>query len=437
MPGSLWSSAVEKAARTPSTRNRAVDLLRALSILVVVFGHWLLAAPWVDADGAHIDHLLARAEWTQWLTWLLQVMPVFFFVGGYSNGASWDAAQRDSQPYSAWLADRMRRLLRPVLVLILFWAVAAVIATAAGIEPPMIRVGSQVAFIPTWFLAVYSAVVLLAPAARNAWKRWGMISVWSLALLAMLGDLVYFGLGLHGPGWVNYLFVWLAVHQLGFAWLDGVFRSRVRAATWCCTGLALLVVMTELGPWPRSLVGVPGESVSNTTPPHLPILALTAFQFGAVMLAEARLRRMLDKAGVWTATVLINGMIMTIFLWHNTAMVLLFGAAILLGGVGLHADPASGVWWLARLPWLAVFLVGMLPLLGLFSRFERPSARSGPPPAAWRQVMGTLLACLGLALLAYHGVSDDGPLGLRVEPLLLTFGGFALLRIRTTSLRGS
>ena len=32
------------AAATPSDRNRVVDLLRAAAILIVVLGHWLMAA---------------------------------------------------------------------------------------------------------------------------------------------------------------------------------------------------------------------------------------------------------------------------------------------------------------------------------------------------------------------------------------------------------
>jgi len=57
-----------------------------------------------------------------WLTLLFQVMPVFFLVGGYSNAASWDAAQRTGTRYGTWVAGRARRLIGPVLPLILTWA---------------------------------------------------------------------------------------------------------------------------------------------------------------------------------------------------------------------------------------------------------------------------------------------------------------------------
>ncbi len=41
----LWSRAGDLAEATPGERNRYVDFLRAASILVVIFRHWLVAAP--------------------------------------------------------------------------------------------------------------------------------------------------------------------------------------------------------------------------------------------------------------------------------------------------------------------------------------------------------------------------------------------------------
>ena len=66
------------AEATPDSRNRYVDFLRAFSILVVVFGHWLMAGPEMVDGELRIGHLISEARWAQWATWLLQVMPIFF-----------------------------------------------------------------------------------------------------------------------------------------------------------------------------------------------------------------------------------------------------------------------------------------------------------------------------------------------------------------------
>jgi hypothetical protein len=112
------------------------------------------AVPWIAEDGLRLDHMLAVQPWTQWLTLLFQVMPVFFLVGGYSNAASWDAAQRSGTPYGNWVADRARRLIGPVVPLILAWAAIAFVFRRFGVSYEMIKHGSILALVPMWFLVV-------------------------------------------------------------------------------------------------------------------------------------------------------------------------------------------------------------------------------------------------------------------------------------------
>jgi peptidoglycan/LPS O-acetylase OafA/YrhL len=96
----MWSSAKAMAAKAPPERNRYVDFLRALSILAVVVGHWLVAAPYIKDGAVEGGHLLGILPWTQWLTWGFQVMPLFFLVGGFSNGVSWAATLRKGGSYA-------------------------------------------------------------------------------------------------------------------------------------------------------------------------------------------------------------------------------------------------------------------------------------------------------------------------------------------------
>ncbi len=426
-PKGPWAQAAELATHTPPTRNRFVDFLRAASILAVVLGHWLMSAPHLSGGSPQLSHLLDVEPWTRWLTWVFQVMPVFFFVGGFSNGTSWDAAQRRGAGYAAWLGGRLQRLLGPVLPLLLVWAAMAAVAHRLGVPDGMIRVGSQVALVPVWFLAVYLLVVVLVPLSRAAWRRYGMASFWVPAVAAAVVDLAFFAGGLRWLGWSNYLFVWLAVHQLGYAWLDGVLAGPRRALPWLLAGLPLLVALTRFGPYPLSLVGVPSEEISNTLPPKLPLLALAAAQIGLLLTVERPMRRWLERGRVWTATVLVNGMIMTVFLWHSTVMMLLIGLGFWLAPTVHTVPPASAEWWLLRPAWLAAYGLVTVPLVLVFARFETSTARpAGHPVAAWRLLAGSGVACWGLAMLALDGVGGDGWLGLRVVPLLLPFAGAGL-----------
>ena len=424
----IWAQAAALGARTPESRNRYVDFLRAVSICAVVFGHWLMAAPYVDGSGIHISSMLEHQQWTRWMTWAFQVMPVFFLVGGYSNSISWQSAQRKGQGYSEWLQVRLQRLAGPVLPLILMWVVLAAGAQWLGLRPEMLKVASQMALIPIWFLAVYVAVVVLVPITFQAWQRHGFMSFGLLVCAAVIDDLLFFAADLRAVGWLNYAFVWLAVHQLGYAWRDGFLAGPRQGLAWVLGGGVLLIGLITLGPYPISMVSVPGEAVSNTLPPKIAMLALGIVQCGLLLSIERPMRRWLAKTNPWTAVVLINSMIMTVFLWHLTASTLAIGGAMLLGDAGLQVSPGSGSWWALRPVWLAAYLLVLLPFALGFGRFERSAAASRVIPA-WRLVSGALLVCSGLALLALDGIAGDGWLGLRTAAVIMPFVGAVLAGI--------
>lgn len=424
---SLWSHASALAAQTPSSRNRYVDFLRAVSIAAVVFGHWLAAAPYVAADGKLTPtHMLAVSPWTQVLTWGIQVMPVFFIVGGYANGISWRAALAARRTFAEWLDGRLRRLIGPVLVLVGAWTLLAALARALGWPEALARVGSQMALIPIWFLAVYVLVALLVPVTHAAWERFGMMSFVAPAAAAVVVDVAFFAADQRLVGWVNYLFVWSAVHQLGYAWRDGRFDRPSVALAWAAAGLAALVLLIGPGPYPLSMVGVPGDAISNTTPPKVTLIALACLQGGLLLALQAPLRRWLDRSTPWTATVLVNGLIMTVYLWHMTAMVLFLGLVHALGDPGLGIQPGTAAWWLTRPIWLGLLALALLPFALVFSRFERPKTSSAPPPPAWRLVAGALLVCAGLAQLALAGIAAPQLAGVRLGWVAAIFAGAAL-----------
>jgi hypothetical protein len=422
---SLWSNAARVAAQTPASRNRYVDFLRALSIIVVISGHWLVAAPYVVDGRITLNSMLAYQEWTQILSWLLQVMPVFFFVGGYSNSVSWQAAMRDRRPYADWLIGRLQRLAAPVLPLLVVWALLGIGLHVVDVRPEIVTVGSRMSLIPIWFLAVYVGVTVLTPLTFAAWQRFGMAPFWIFATLAAINDLLFFAINLRSTSWFNYAFVWLAVHQLGYAWRAGRLPTDSKALLWSVSALAILILLVTLGPHPFSMVSVPGAAASNSSPPKLPMLLLGLVQIGLLLSLETPARRWLERPQPWTATVLVNSMIMTIYLWHRTASVIVIALAILLGDLGLMLEPGSGTWWLARVPWFAAYVFALTAFALVFGTFERSPVQH-PPPSAWRQVSGAVLICGGLSFLALKGIASDAWLGVRWWGVLLPLAGALL-----------
>jgi hypothetical protein len=424
----LWNRARSMAEKAPPERNRYVDFLRALSILAVVVGHWLVAAPYMKDGAVEGGHLLDIIPWTQWLTWGFQVMPLFFLVGGFSNGMSWAATRRDGGSYSAWYTGRLQRLINPVLPLFLIWTGVAMFGTLMGIERKIVAMAAQLALIPVWFLAVYLIIAALVPWSHAAWRRFGLVSVFALIAAAIAVDVASLKFGVPHINFINFLFVWLAIHQLGYAWGDGHFATRGKAMLWGMAGLIALLLLVRFGPYPVAMIGVPGSDLSNSMPPTIALLALGIAQTGLALSLEAPMRRWLDRIGVWTSVVLVNGMIMTVYLWHLTAFVLVMIAAWTLGGVGLDVAPGSGEWWLARPIWFALYIATTLPLIALFARFEqvRGEGKNGLP--LWQLIAALILICIGLAGTAAISIASPmGVTGVRLWLVALPFVGAALV----------
>ena len=139
----IWSQASALAARTPQERNRYVDFLRAASILFVITGHWLITTAYSGGGDFAAVMMLDARPWTQWLTWVFQVMPIFFIVGGYSNAVSLESARRRNTRYAAWLAGRLHRLLTPLLLLVMFWAVISLLLNLGGLPAETVAFASR------------------------------------------------------------------------------------------------------------------------------------------------------------------------------------------------------------------------------------------------------------------------------------------------------
>jgi len=405
---SIWSQAVDLAAKTPEERNRYVDFLRAVSILMVVTGHWLIVALHYDDGLLTMGDLLEIRPDTQWLTWIFQVMPIFFIVGGYANAVSLESARRRGTDYAGWLVTRLNRLVSPLLVLLVAWAVLAAVLHLSGVTGDVLRLASRASLIPIWFLAIYIMVVVLAPATYIAWQRWGFASFWAFAIVGVLVDVTFFTTDQQWLGWSNYFWVWLAVHHLGYAWRDGRMGSPARLLTYSALGLIALSLLIFKGPYPFAMVGSPDEHLSNTLPPKITLLVLGIAQFGLLLSIEAPMRRVLANLQIWAATVLINSMIMTLYLWHLTVMVILVSVLYVVDGFGLGVEPASSEWWLTRPVWIGVLYLLLLPvslLLAPLERRVRPAGATVPPAA--RLVIGAVLVCLGVTLLAMYGFGSS------------------------------
>ncbi|TMR25155.1 acyltransferase [Nonomuraea turkmeniaca] len=420
------------ADRTPPGRDRQVDLLRAIAITAVVIGHWLAVFVLVTPDGSvRAGNVLEVVPWTRPLTWLFQVMPVFFLVGGYANAASLTACRDRGGDAAGWVLRRTDRLIRPTTMLLAVLTGTALVARAVGADPGLVGTAVWAAGIPLWFLVAYLAVVVLTPLTHALHCRYGLAVPAVLVVLVGAGDAARLALGVPLAAVANFLFAWLAVHQLGFAWQDGRLRARPGVGLpMAGIGLITLVVLTVAGPYPISMVGLTGEQIQNTSPPTLALLALAAAQTGLALAFHGPATRWLRRPRPWTVVVAVNSVIMTLFLWHMTAAVL---GALALYRTGWLADPpGSAGWLLMRLPWLVVLTVILGVLVVAFGPVERHAGTHRAPGTAAGAPAG-VLTVLGMCgvVAGILGIAVPGP-GQRDLPgmaLLAYFAGAAVVRL--------
>lgn len=424
---SMMTRAREAARKTPVDRNRSADFFRTAAICFVVLGHWMLAAPYVPAGQLDMRWIVAEQPWTQYLTWIFQVMAVFFFVGGYANAASWTSARMAPEKRRLWASSRMRRLLLPVVPLIALWSLAAVVAHQLGAPlEDLVRAMSRDALIPVWFLAVYIMVTLLVPLSYAAWERFGLRSVAVLLLLAILVDVTGVGLGQTWVRWANYGPIWMALHQFGYWWRRGDVPAA-RASALVVLGVVWMAVLIVFAHYPVSMVSVAGEDFSNSLPPTTALLALGTAQIGLLILVAPLVQKWLLRETPWAVVILVSQNIMTIFLWHLTVVSLLIGASLALGGLGLHVAPGSAAWWWLRPIWFAIYAAALLPFLAIFGRFESGARAQGVRPVGGLQTaVGTVVTCAGLSDLALTGIGSAGFQGLNWFAVLLILGGIGL-----------
>ncbi|MFD4902093.1 acyltransferase [Streptomyces sp. NPDC058411] len=386
-------------AGTPAHRDRAVDGLRALALLAVPAGHWLLGGFKLDGDGLHNASPLSAFPVFSPVSWVLQMLGVFFLVGGYASVLSY---RRRPSTTRTWLRARMVRLGRPVLGVTAVWALMIPVLYAAGVPEDTLRTGAKLVIQPLWFVGVYAVVTALTPYCVRLARRLGGWAAAPLIASVAAVDLLRYGPYADAvPSWLSLLNIlpgWLFAYQLGVSWGEGRL-SRRGARLLLVGGTALFAVLLLVFHYPASMVGVPGEARTNSHPPSLLVLALASAQSGAAVLLHGRIGRALRRPSLWAPVVVINLSAMTILCWHQTAMLAAAVPASFAGAVpGLTTAPDSVGWILARLAWMPLF-AGLLVLISRYARrFEAPWEAEGGAGRARRAAAGLLAA--GFAVFA-------------------------------------
>jgi hypothetical protein len=346
--------------------------------------HWLVSAlvsdparpaAWYGASPLQDRPALIPA------TWLLQTLGLFFFAGGYAaaRGTGGYGATRAAGGHGGgrgaggralpWVAARFARLARPVGVLAVVWAPAWLLLNAVGAPESTLHVVRSLLVHPLWFLLVFLVLTACAPLLRAAVTRFGPWSLLPPVALVAASDVARHLGAAAWPHPMATVVGWAAPYLLGIALARGVLPRRAGLVL-LPGGIAAGAGLVLVAGYPASAVGVPGDGWSNLDPPSLFALALAAAQLGVFLLVRDRLAARLRRPAVWAPIAALNLAAMTVYCWHQSAMLLVTFTGMTAGRLPGLLDEPAGAWPVHRLLWLPVFA---LTLAGLCSAFHRLS----------------------------------------------------------------
>ncbi|WP_111512040.1 acyltransferase family protein [Mycobacterium kyogaense] len=388
-------------AATPPERDRAIDVIRITALAGVVVGHTVMATSTIRDDVFVWTNLLSVSSVFQALTWVFQIMPLFFFAGVAASVQTWTPGTS----WGGWLTRRCTRLYRPVFSYLAFWGVTLAVAKQVlpvHVYEPVAGISIQL----LWFLGAYVLVLATVPLlARITTTRRFVATVALLYVMVAAVDLLRITRdGLSALGYVNFA-MWLIPGAFGVAYRRGLVTGRA-ALTTAAVAFGVNVALVASGPYELSLVGLESQQLKNMTPPSL-LLAGHAIMMCALAIAAApAIGQWARRPRVWWATAIGNSGAMTLYLWHIPPLLAVHLAFDYLGYP--RFDPAAPLFLVVSVLQVAIMAVAVGAAFVLLRPLENGPlpwwdggrvARPGLRSAA----VGTLLCIAGAATLASVG----------------------------------
>lgn len=421
------SAAAPAAAATttvaPTTRagrrDASVDLVRALCLVVVVGLHAMMVGVSLVDGVPVIENAMERWAGFPLASWVIQVMPLFFVLGGFSAHRQWTGMRARGGSRTDYLAKRLRRLLPPVVGAIAVTALALGALTAAGLPAELVGEAGHRLSQPLWFMGVYLLCTLLVPVMVRMHDVAPARTTLGLAGAALGIDALRAATGVEAIGFANLLLVWLAAQQLGFWIADGrVDRwSRSTLRVLGAGGLAVAVALC--------LVGLSSHDLFEAlNPPSVVLVLLGVAQASLVVLARARLQRVARGRRVAAVVGAVNARAMTIYAWHMLVLIGLAGVSLAIPA--LLPAPLGEAWWQSRPLWLLVVAVATAALVRVVGALE-----SGPLAERIAQASGGAALRPGWLVAAYV-VAAAGVVGVLVlgsVPIVWAVAALALAAV--------
>ncbi|MGV2983908.1 acyltransferase family protein [Microbacterium sp. AGC85] len=383
------------------TRDTGIDLVRALCVRGVVVLHSLMVGVTVTDAGPLFANASDGAAWITPLSWVLQVMPLFFVIGGFAGYTALRRAQQRGGTAREFVAARIHRLVLPAVFTIGIVGVVLTVLLLNGVPADLVAIAGYRYGQPLWFLGVFLLCQALLPLFAAAHRRAPWMTITLMVATAVAVDAVRNTTGIDGFGFMNLAFVWLALQQLGFFFADGridALSRRTRTVV-AAGAVAALIVTFVTGVYSPDLI-------ANINPPTASLLLVGVAHTMVLSIMRERVERWSRLPLPHRFLTFVTPRAMTIYLWHMPVLLAMAGVSAVFAmttGIALP-EPSSVEWWMTRPMWLVTVVVLTAGIAFLLAGIE---ARRIPTPtrSAARLVAASAIGTVAIVGLLVIGTT--------------------------------
>ena len=318
-------SVFNESANTSISRERFIDFTKVIGLLFLIVNSFLFLRLEESSGEFFVTNLSAESQSLIVISWFTAGMSLFFFSMGFNNLIAWYSnVGRDGSQWN-YLVDRINTLLGPVLVWIFSSTIVLNILSRSSNFPNYLTTSEDgimpsIEFIlwPLWLVSIYLVMVLFAPLTIFLHKKYPYATVLTLFTMTVLIDNIEFSLNFSYIKLFNYLFFWIAIHQLGYFYADGKIQEvNVNVFRYLTVfSYGYLFYQISVSNKYLSLASYRLSSLNNEDPPTTLYLVASIGLISLAFTLKNLIEKILSNQKIWLLISHIHANIYTIYLWH-------------------------------------------------------------------------------------------------------------------------
>ena len=309
--------------RTRVARDSSVDAIRIVLLVAVFALHAMMCGVSVGADGPVLENALEGQAWFGPVSWVVQIMPLFFIAGGFSSFHHWRSMRSRGATATDYVRARLERLVRPALALVIVVATGLAALALAGLPAELVATAGFRIGQPLWFLGVYIAISALVPVMVRAHERARMLTPLGLLAAVVAVDVTRLATGIDAIGFLN---LWWC----GSSCSSSDSTSPTAASTGWAAARSGASRAARSPCWSCSPPSAPysADMYVNLNPPTVCLVVLGVAQLALFQLARPAISAWVERTDASRLIGAIGARAMTVYLWHLPVLILLAGLSL-------------------------------------------------------------------------------------------------------------